>query len=725
MSNPFSQDSRLGKLKTELGKDKLVLLRFGGTDYVNGLFEFTVDALSDEPNVDLGKIIGTHATIEFITESKEKRFFDGIVTQAAWSGVGESGNMYKLTLRPWFWLLGKRRNQRIFHEKSVVDILTELLEPYSGLGQPALSNKLTQSYPKLEYTVQYRESDLEFACRMMERFGISYFFNHEDGNHALTLVDGMDEYPTIPGGSREYKSVESQHQGGEEHFWEWFPERNFTTGGVRLTDYNFKTPAAMMVVDRMGDAEYASGDLISFDYPGDYLAQGDGKGVVGMRTTQERAGDHRHRAKGDVISISAGMKMTLDGDQVSGVKDQEYLCLMSTHSYVSDAYGTGESGNNEYDFTGEYIFTPVSAPFGPARITRLPVVQGPQTAVVVGDGEIDCDEHGRILVKFHWDLDGAYSMRCRVSQNWASKGWGGMIIPRIGMEVVVEFLEGDPDKPIVTGCVYNGKNTPPYELPANKTVSTFMSDTHQGDGFNELRIEDQKDKEEIFIHGQKDMNTKIEHNLTERVNVNKVETVGHNRANEVTNNAFTVVGGDFSLFVGPSTKGTYTPGDSSSNTQGISAVAEGLGEGGPTGTGILNWTVDKDENVKIGVNQTVEIGSDQKITIGKSQTLEVGTDQSITVSKGRTDSVAKDVSTTIGDNESRSVGKDSSTTVGKTYTLSAGDSITLKCGASSITMKKDGTITIKGKDISIDGSGKITAKSSGNMTLKGSNISQN
>jgi type VI secretion system secreted protein VgrG len=695
MSADFSQQNRLGKLTTVLGPDTLVLLRFEGSDRVNGLFEYQVEALSTVPNIDFDKLIGTHATVEISTLKHGERHFDGIVVQARWSGTGENGHQYILTLRPWFWLAGKSRNQRIFHDKKVTEILTEVFKRYSGFGEPATKFKVTGDYPKLEYTVQYRESDLNFACRLMERFGISYFFKHSDGNHTLVMTDSMDDYDKIPGDQREYLGVESQHNDDEEHFWEWRPERNFTTGAIRQTDFNFKTPTAQMETDRAGDAAYAEGKIESYDYPGDYLEQEEGKNVTGLRVKQERAGDHRHRALGDVLSLNSGMKLTLTGQQVPGVKGNEYLCIEANHVFVSQSYGSGGGGSGDgTDYKGNYVMSPAAIPFPAERKTYVPVVHGPQTAMVVGDGEIDCDEFGRILVRFHWDIKNAVSMRCRVSQSWASKGWGGMVIPRIGMEVVVEFLEGNPDLPLVTGCVYNGKNTVPYPLPANKTRSTFMSDTHQGEGYNELRIEDEKDKEEVYLHAQKDMNVKIEHNKTERVNVNKVESVGHNRANEVTNNSFTVVGGDFSLFVGPSKKGTYSPGSAGSDTQGISSVGTDLGESGTVGTGVLNWTIDKDENVTIGNNQTVLISGEQSLTVGKSQTVNIGGAQTVSIAA----------------NASETVGGKKTTTVQSNYVLQAGDSIILKCGSASIALSKDGTIVIKGKDIALKGSGSVVAK---------------
>ncbi|MFV0410506.1 MAG: type VI secretion system Vgr family protein [Paracoccus sp. (in: a-proteobacteria)] len=186
--------------------------------------------------------------------------------------------------------------------------------------------------------------------------------------------------------------------------------------------------------------------------------------VAGLRTEQERGADRRNRPAGDCVSLGAGKRMTLSGDKVPGT-GETYLCLSASHHFISEAYGSGGQGSDGYSFTGSYVLMPDTAPMAPPKRTPLAVVQGPQTAEVVGEGEIDCDEYGRILVRFHWDLDNAYSMRCRVSQNWAGAGWGGMVIPRIGMEVLVEFLEGDPDKPLVTGNVFNGQNDAPYGLP--------------------------------------------------------------------------------------------------------------------------------------------------------------------------------------------------------------------------------------------------------------------
>ncbi|WP_277869367.1 type VI secretion system Vgr family protein [Paracoccus tegillarcae] len=422
-----------------------------------------------------------------------------------------------------------------------MQILNELLGEYAGLGDPALQVKLTRDYPILEYTVQYRESDLDFARRQMERHGITFHFTYEMGSHTLVLTDDALSHDSI--GDRPFKRYDGHHHYEQEHFWDWAPQRNLTTGAIRLTDYNFKTPSAAMEADRTGDASHEQGQIESFDYPGDYPAQGVGKLVADLRTQQERGADRRNRTVGDCVSLMSGQRLTLSGDKVPG-HGETYLCLSASHHFVSESYGSGGQDSDGYAFTGRYVLMPDTAPMAPPRRTPVAIVQGPQTAEVVGEGEIDCDEFGRILVRFHWDLEGAYSMRCRVSQNWAGNGWGGMIIPRIGMEVVVEFLEGDPDKPLVTGCVYNGKNDVPYSLPANKTVSTFKSDTHQGSGYNEFRFEDEKDREEVFMHAEKGHNTIIENDESHSIGHDRSKTVGNDQSESIGQDKTIAVGND-------------------------------------------------------------------------------------------------------------------------------------------------------------------------------------
>lgn len=522
MNAPFKQTDRLGRLTTSLGPDALVLLRFDGSDYMNNLFEYRIEALAPNGDVDFDQLLGTHATIE-IDGREGGRVFDGIVTQAKWSGVGENGHRYSIVLRPWAWLAGRRRNQRIFHNKTVIQIIQDIFSDYASLGDPALKVQVSEQYPVLEYTVQFRESDLDFVRRQMERHGITFHFQHKRGSHTMVLTDDVLAHDSI--GQRPYRSYDGHHQAEGEHFWEWSNERNLTTGAVRLIDYNFKSPTAAMEVDRLGDAAHAFGQLESYEYPGDYLDEASGRILAKVRMNQERGQDSRIRAVGDCVALGPGSLVQLTGDPIPGT-GKGYLCLAADYSFVSEAYGSGGQGSDGYSFTGKYTLMPDTAPMAPPKRTPAPVVEGPQTAVVVGDGEIDCDEFGRILVRFHWDLHDSRSMRCRVAQNWAGNGLGGVVIPRVGMEVVADFIDGSPDKPIITGCVVNGSNGNIYGLPASKTKSGFKTKTHEGSGFNELSFEDANGTEKIFMHAQKDMERVIKDNESTMVeNGNRSITV--------------------------------------------------------------------------------------------------------------------------------------------------------------------------------------------------------
>ena len=736
----------MGRLSTVLGKDSLVLQRFEGADYLSQLSEYQVDCLAITPDIDFDALIGTHATVSLVTHDGEERPFDGIITEARWMGPGENGHRYRLIVKPWFWLATCRRNQRIFHNKTVVQILSEIFADYASAGTAKIA--LTAEYPELEYTVQYRESDFAFASRMMERFGISYHFTHTKDSHAMVLTDAVESHGSI--GSRPYKPADGHHQEEVEHFRDWRPARRITTGATRLTDYNFKTPNAAMEVEREGDAAYAQGTIESFDYPGDYLEQGRGRVVATMRLEGERGQDRRFQASGDIPALGGGVRVVLTGDPVPG-KGEEFICLSARHSYVSDSYGSGGPASDGYAYSGAYVLMPSTAPLKPELKTARALVQGPQTAVVVGEGEIDCDEYGRILVRFHWDLAAAHSMRCRVSQSWAGNGWGGMVIPRIGMEVVVEFLEGDPDKPLVTGCVYNGRNATPYPLPEHKTKSVFRSDTHQGPGFNEFTFEDEKGRENISLHAQKDQTLKVLNNRMKRVDNDQVESVGQDKSIDVGKNHQEKIGGSMNLMIGGGAIGAPIAAGlaaltaladkralrdseevkdpfvtafiqaTSEGGAGIEALslaggsafhaagkhraiagAEQIAAGSALGgllssimplSGIRNTIIEKAALDTIGLARTEQIGLFKNTMVGHTQVTTVGQKQRTSVGKSR--------SVHVGESDNKFVGENMNISVGQTFTLTV--------GKSSLTLQEDGTIILSGVHLEINGQNTIKA----------------
>jgi type VI secretion system secreted protein VgrG len=639
MNDVFRQAARLGRLSTVFGTDGLVLLRFAGQDAMNALAEHVVDCLCADATLDPDALLGTHATVTLarLGPSGSDQHFDGIVTEVECNGPGENGQRYRLPLRPWFWLAGLRRNQRIFHNRTAPQILTELLGAYADAGD--LQMTLTADYPVLEYTVQFRESDLAFATRLMERHGISYHVRHRAGGHTLVLTDAADRHASI--GTYPVYPQEEHARAKGPHVWHWRPARRITTGSVRLTDYNFKTPKAQMEVDKVGDAAHAQGWIESFDWPGDYPDAGRGRAVAALRTMRERGQAQRYQAESDIAALTPGARISLTphgeaGDHMPAA-GASFICLTATHTYTAESYGSVAADTDAPAYSGSYTLMPEGAPLTPERKTPLADVRGPQTAVVVGEGEIDCDEYGRVLVRFHWDLAKANSMRCRVSQNWAGNGWGGMVIPRIGMEVLVEFLDGDPDQPLVTGCVYNGRNKVPYALPEHKTRSTFKTDTHQGAGFNELRFEDQRGSEEIFLHAQKDRNEKTLNNHTERIDNNWVQSVGHNKAIEVTNNHDEVIGGNMTLSVGPSSIGQIINSTVAKVTEGIGSIGRAFGLPGllNPGEGNQTITIEKNKGETVGIASMKAVGISKMTSVGKTYHINVGTKMVITCGKSQ------------------------------------------------------------------------------------------
>ena len=705
----FSQAHRMGHLDTVLGTDVLVLTRFEGAERLNDLFDWQVDCLSDSDDIDFDALLGTSASVTLETERGD-RVFSGIVAEARWLGAGDNGQRYQLQLRPWFWLASLRRNQRIFHNKTVVEILSDLLSDYADAG--AIKVELSTDYPKLEYTVQFRESDFAFACRMMERFGINYHFRPTEGGHEMVLTDLAESHASI--GTRPFHPDDGHHQEEIDHFWTWRPARRITTGAVKLTDYNFKTPRAAMEVNREGDAAFAQGRIESFDWPGDYPDQGRGREVAALRAGKERGQDRRYEAEGDVLGLGAGGRVTLGGDKVPGRGD-DYLCLAATHSYTSDNYGSGGRQGDGYAYSGRWILMPSSAPMLPELKTARADVRGPQTATVVGEGEIDCDEYGRILVQFHWDLDAAYSMRCRVSQSWAGNGWGGMVIPRIGMEVVVEFLDGDPDQPLVTGCVYNGALARPYDLPGHKTKSVLRSDSHQSSGHNEISLEDATGSEVLFAHAQKDMMVKVLNHRGSRVGNSSVDSVGNNRLEATGKNHHETIGGSMSLTVGGGMGGLFGAVGAIVAAGGMDALAGSEAVGNKMVSGFAAALAASGALVEARMgsarkgfdaagNHLREGGAEQareadKVSGALGSVMPISGIMSTVVEKFRTD--------TVGLARTEQIGAYKNTSVGHTMTVHVGKEFLINCGKSKFVMDSDGNVTIIGTKFNFTASGHV------------------
>lgn len=538
----ISQDNRLGSFQTDLGKDKLALVRFSGTEALSEPFEFHVEAVSNQHNIDFDKLLGTNCLVSIATGYQGiKRHFHGTLVGARWNGKSGDLSSYQLVMRPWFWLLTRTFNCRIFSDKSATSIIKDVLGKY-GFAQFKL--KTTHDYPIMEYCVQYRESDFAFVSRLMEEFGIYYFFDHSEGEHTMILADTISLHePKVGGADLSYYASDLRGTREEDTLHEWMPGRSLRTGKVTLNDFNYGKPKDDLLAEKEAASKYANGQLEHYDYPGRFIEKSNGRNLANVLLEAEQAKDKVHAAAGNAVSCSAGRLINLAKHAESAL-NKEYLTLRASHSYRQDSYRSGGDGE---EYSGAYEFQLSTVPFRAPRVTPKPVIYGPQTAFVVSEVDDKC----RIKVQFHWERDKKASRYVRIGHGWAGKAWGDLKIPRVGMEVIVEFLEGDPDQPLVTGTVYNADNKPPYDLPTNKWVSGTKSRSYdQSSGYNEFIFKDQPGHEMVKLHAEKDMDGTIKHNETRSIGNNSSLTIGNNSSINVGNSVDVTIGKDCTETIG-------------------------------------------------------------------------------------------------------------------------------------------------------------------------------
>jgi len=509
MDSMLMQESRKARLKTPLGDNALVITRFDGQEGVSELFEYRIEAYSkDEVNYD--SILGRACTIT-IEEHGKERHFNGIAVEAQWLGMLHELHTHRIVLRPWLWLCSRTSDCRFFLDKKAPDIIEEVFRD-RRFNDFRLS--LSENHPKREYCVQYRETDFAFVSRLMEHEGIFYYFEHTADKHTLVLADTMSTLKPVPDfGTIPFIAPGNVENRGRQHIYNVVSERRFRSGKVELNEYNELQPNADQKANKTGTARYERSQMEFYDYPGKYKQRSEGEQYAKVVLEAEQALDGRRHTSGNAVCLFPGGLTTLQ-DHPKQSENIDYLVVRASHQYVAEQYRSGFGLQEEQEYVGQFELMPNkdNKVFRAPIVTPKPLIHGIQTAKVVGakGEEIDVDEHGRIKVEFFWDRKKKQSCRIRVAQMWAGKKWGWQFIPRIGMEVVVEFLEGDPDRPLVVGSVYNGEYKHPYDMPSDKTQSGVKSDsTKGGGGYNELRLEDKKSAEKITLHAQKDYDLTI------------------------------------------------------------------------------------------------------------------------------------------------------------------------------------------------------------------------
>jgi type VI secretion system secreted protein VgrG len=537
-----------------LGPDVLMVRQFTGAEHLGGNFEYAVMLYSMDQNIELESLLGKHATVEVKFDPTAPRYFDGIVSELSHQGADSDYVLYRAVLRPWFWLLSRNRQSRIFQKKTTIEIAREI---FKERGLSDYEGHLFSALTEREYCVQYNESDFDFLNRLFEYEGIYYFFKHELNKHTLVLADSLSAHDAVPGFEKLSYAKTSGRAKREGAFYDWTTTKQIMPGKVELNDFDFKKSRANLIVERAEPKAHEHADSALYFYPGRYTEVAPGTDNSVVRLEEAAAGHDLARGVTDCRGLSTGALFTLQ-DHPRDDQNKEYLIVTAHYQIDSGSYRSG--GASALRMVTHIAALDSKVQYRPPRHTPIPTVSGPQTARVVGPkgSEIWTDEYGRVKVQFAWDRLGKYdensSCFVRVSQAWAGAGWGSIHIPRVGQEVLVDFLDGDLDRPIIVGRVYNDYNKPPYGLPKNATQSGIKSHTVEGDrgDYNELRFEDAKQKEEILLRAQR--------NLTTRVRADSSTTIGRNHNHTVKNNMKVLVAeGDYNTTVSQGTMLSYVP----------------------------------------------------------------------------------------------------------------------------------------------------------------------
>ena len=637
----YQQQKRLITIDTPLGKDVLLLHSFSGSEGISKIFSLSADLLSENHSVSFKDIVGKQVTVSLHLAVDDKRFWNGYVSRFACSGGDNRFSYYHAEIVPWLWFLTRTADCQIFQHKTIPEIIKKVFQDH---GFQDFQDRTQGTYPQREYVVQYRETAFNFVSRLMEEYGIFYFFEHDQSTHKLILADKPQVHKNCPVQHKvRFNYTPGSTFQKEDIVESWGAEQELRPGKYALTDYNFQTPNTSLMANVQTVAEIGGNTKYEiYDYPGIHTKKSEGDTATKVRMEEEEAVHHLISGSGNCRSFASGYKFNLD-EHSRPDQNGDYLLTEISHSAsVGDSY-SGSGGDSQETYTNHFTCIPFAVPFRPQRLTPKPFVQGPQTAVVVGPAgeEIYPDKYGRVKVQFHWDRlgkkDENSSCWVRVSQPWAGKNWGSVNIPRIGQEVIVEFLEGDPDRPIITGRVYNEEQMPPYKLPDNMTRTTFMSRSTKSGGsanFNELRFEDKKGSEQIFLNAEKDMDHRVENQSREYigndrsliVHANQRELVDADKHGHVKGAHFEKIDGDMSLQIGAK------------------------------------------QMEKVGADKSIEVDGDQKEKIVGNVSLQVGQDQK----------------EQVGGNVSLQVGQSRNEKVGMTHAMEAGQTIHLKGGMTVI-----------------------------------------
>ncbi|MEP7120900.1 MAG: type VI secretion system tip protein TssI/VgrG [Byssovorax sp.] len=692
--------------------------RIEGHEGISRLFHFRVTIASTDTAMEFSGLIGQECLLT-IKHGPSIRYVHGIVARFEQHEEGRMATAYLATVVPRAWRLQHRHDYRIFQDVTAPEIIEKVLLA-AGLTADDFVISSTLAYERREYSVQYAETDWAFISRLMEETGMFCFFDHKADNHVMVFGDAPSAHeaiaapPVVPyrtGGSLNAQESVTRFSTAEE----------VRPGKVTVRDYNFQKPSLSLQGDASADLDT---DLEVYVYATEHEVPAEGIQAAKLRLEQLQLVRRTGEGQGSVIRFTPGYTFTLE-DHGRDSCNRGYLLARVDHFAAPAVMGESAAGGGGY--TNRFQCIPDDVPYRTPPQTPKPTPRGIQTAIVVGPAgeEIFTDIHGRVKVQFHWDRQGKRdehsSCWMRVSQIWAGVAWGAMYIPRIGHEVVIDFLEGDPDRPLIVGRVYHGANVPPYVLPAEKTKSTIKSNSSPGGGgSNELRFEDKKSAEEVYLHAQKDWNIEVENDKTQLIGHDEKLTVDHDRRKHIKNSQWENVDGFKTTQIGRD----HNEKIGENRTLGV-VKCEAIDIGEDT-----KLKVGKNRETDIGIDDTESVGGKRTLTVGGEEVVKIGDRAALEIGAKRDTSIGSDDTTAIKGTETRTIDGDSSESVGSKKTVTVGEKFTLVCGSGTIVVEKSGKITIEGADISVKGSGtikvegaKIEVKSDGDVSVKaGSNI---
>ncbi|MDQ0573007.1 type VI secretion system secreted protein VgrG [Variovorax paradoxus] len=625
--------ARVVRAHTPLGEDQLQFRSMHGTEGLSQLFEFEVDLLSPSASIDMKAVLGKSIALEIQTAGVP-RFLNGQVVR--FSMIGREGGtsrhtVYRATVRPWLWYLTRSSDNKIFQNKTVVEVLEEVLGDYDF----PFEKKLSGTYRQWEHCVQYNETDLAFVSRLMELEGIYYYFKHDKNQHTLVLTDDITAHEPMPGYETiNYFAADRDVTEDMEVIDNWQVTAEIRSGSYTVDDYNFTTPGADLSGVRSMPQPYDHSGYEMYEWLGEYTNPGEGEHYARVRLEEAQSMADRSVGHATVRGMASGHTFSMQNSPRSD-DNREYLIVSVNYMLREGGYASG-AAPGEYSFN--FVVQPTSLPFRAPRTTQIPRTTGPQTAVVVGpEGEeIWTDQYGRVKVQFRWDRSGRRNENCscfvRVSHVIAGDGFGAVFTPRIGQEVVIDFVDGRADRPLVVGRVYNPRQMPPFNLPGEQTKSGFVTRSTPGGSpatANSLVFEDKMGAEFVALHAERDLNVSVEKNETHDTGGTRTTVItGHESATykdgeerHITNGAVeTIDGGETRTVTGGATEKV-----SGGETRTISDGATETITGGETRTVSGGMT----ETINGGLTQTINDGVTETITGGINSTITGGVRQTI------------------------------------------------------------------------------------------------